>query len=126
MTLIHHSRHNEHTELFHGVDFTEMLWSSLWNKVERCCSQGVPKKTKKPDRKERVSEQTYQLSRWTPLIKDIMEVQITPNYLFITHSAKLSCPTLYPLLHIDHSASTIYSNSLAQLFVPYCISITLS
>ncbi|XP_068455025.1 syntaxin-binding protein 1b isoform X4 [Clinocottus analis] len=64
-------------------------------------SEGVTKKAKKPDRKERVSEQTYQLSRWTPLMKDLMEDAIEDKldpkqYPYISQrqaSAKASAPS---------------------------------
>ncbi|KAG7281467.1 hypothetical protein CRUP_012410 [Coryphaenoides rupestris] len=64
--------------------------------------EATAKKTKKADRKERISEQTYQLSRWTPLIKDIMEDAIED---------KLD-PKLYPYIsHRQASSKSIAPSS---------------
>uniref|UniRef100_A0A8D3B7R1 Syntaxin-binding protein 1 n=1 Tax=Scophthalmus maximus TaxID=52904 RepID=A0A8D3B7R1_SCOMX len=88
-------------------------------------SEGTVKKPKKPDRKERISEQTYQLSRWTPLVKDLIEDAIEDKldpkqYPYISQrqaSAKASATARYGNWHKNRGPTEIKTGPRIIIFI---------
>uniref|UniRef100_A0A8D3B7P5 Syntaxin binding protein 1b n=1 Tax=Scophthalmus maximus TaxID=52904 RepID=A0A8D3B7P5_SCOMX len=93
--------------------------------ISNMAHMGVPIISEKPDRKERISEQTYQLSRWTPLVKDLIEDAIEDKldpkqYPYISQrqaSAKASATARYGNWHKNRGPTEIKTGPRIIIFI---------